>query len=120
MRDWFVKLTKKKSGQEAKKLTDREQFVVDRLAFYKPQGRASVSQPMLPLQRTSAARASSEESGDEVAADQEEGEADLGHLEETAAREASRPKPKKRRRVSPGKDNGKHRAEHCHPCQNRG
>ena len=53
MRDWYVRLTRTKSGDAIKKLTDREAWVLQRLSFYCRQMKASdgVSEPMGPLPR---------------------------------------------------------------------
>ena len=37
IKHWYVRLTKNKSGQAAKKYTDREKFIVDSLQFYQTQ-----------------------------------------------------------------------------------
>ena len=52
VKDWFVKLMKKKSGDSRKKLTDRELWILDRISFYTPQLRSNEgeSQPMSHLQ----------------------------------------------------------------------
>ena len=53
VKDWFVKLMKKKSGDARKKLTDRELWILDHISFYTPQLRSNEgeSQPMSHLQR---------------------------------------------------------------------
>ena len=49
MHTWYVKLHKLKSGQAAKKLTDREKYVMERCAFYEGELRHRTSAPMKPV-----------------------------------------------------------------------
>ena len=46
MHTWYVKLHKLKSGQAAKKPTDREKYVIERCAFYEGELRHRTSAPM--------------------------------------------------------------------------
>ena len=100
VRDWFVRLSRKKSGQAAKPLTDREQWIVQNIKFFMPQARASegAGQPMasLPLTTTTTTtQADSDVSEVEVeaAAEMAAEVDDLEGLEENAARAASAPGP---------------------------
>ena len=52
VKDWYVRLNKVKSGQAAKKYTDREQFILDNCKFYNTQLPSTVSAPMVSLQRS--------------------------------------------------------------------
>lgn len=49
VKDWYVRLTKVKSGQAAKKYTDRERYILDSLQFYKTQLPSTKSDPMVSL-----------------------------------------------------------------------
>lgn len=53
VKDWYVRLTRVKSGQAAKKYTDREKYIIKRLQFYKTQLPSTKFEPMLSLPRTS-------------------------------------------------------------------
>ena len=61
MRDQYVKLNKKKSGQGRKVLTHREQWIMTNFAFYHEQVKASQPEPlaMAPLARTGSSQAPS-------------------------------------------------------------
>lgn len=63
LKDWYVRLSKVKSGQAAKKYTDREQYIINSLQFYKTQLPSTKSEPMmsLPLTSTQASRVSDSE-----------------------------------------------------------
>lgn len=50
VKDWYVRLNKVKSGQAAKKYTDREQFILDNCKFYKTQLPSTSSAPMVNFQ----------------------------------------------------------------------
>ena len=52
VKDWYVRLNKVKSGQAAKKYTDREQFILHNCKFYSSQLPSTVSAPMVSLQRS--------------------------------------------------------------------
>ena len=52
IKDWYVRLNKVKSGQAAKRYTDREQFILDNCKFYRTQLPSTVSAPMASLQRS--------------------------------------------------------------------
>ena len=52
IKDWYVRLNKVKSGQAAKRYTDREQLILDNCKFYRTQLPSTVSAPMASLQRS--------------------------------------------------------------------
>lgn len=100
VKDWFVRLLKKKSGEARKKLTDRELWIVDNISFYTPQLRSNEgqSQPMSHLQHQDlhtqslseprphdSDSESSQQSSQQPAADEDQS---LEGLESSSARQA--------------------------------
>lgn len=53
MQTWYVKLHKVKSGQAAKKLTDREMYVLENCSFYEGQLRRRSTAPLKPVSNVS-------------------------------------------------------------------
>jgi hypothetical protein len=51
LKDWYVRLNKVKSGQAAKKHTDREKFILASCKFYQKQLPSHTSSPMITLHR---------------------------------------------------------------------
>ena len=87
VKDWYVRLTKVKSGQAARNYTDRERYILDSLQFYKIQLPSTKSDPMVSLPMTSIQ--TSQASDSELDSDQERAptplETDLEAVERTSA-----------------------------------
>ena len=89
IKDWYVRLTRNKSGQAAKKYTDREKFIVDSLQFYQTQLPSTKSEPMKNLALTSSQATTSRVSDSEADSDQPASQLEEDDLE-TVERESAK------------------------------
>ena len=87
VKDWYVRLTKVKSGQAPKKYTDRERYILDNLQFYKTQLPSTKSDPMVsfPMTSTQISQASDSELDSDQECSPTPQETDLEAVEMTSA-----------------------------------
>ena len=102
IKDWYVRLSKKKSGQATKKLTDREKWIMDRISFYAPQLKVSEAQsePMTQLachaSRPDLPPLESEEEDEHPTPTEGTSQGDTGDLQEIEAAATNKGQKRKR------------------------
>ena len=122
IKDWYVRLTKNKSGQAAKKYTDREKFIVDSLQFYQTQLPSTKFEPMKNLALTSSQATTSRMSDSEADSDQPASQLEEGDLEnvEIESAEAAKTSSQTSRMTSKKRSGSRRRVDEGAPGDHEG